>query len=153
MNIRISTLSDIEEIVNQKILLWEYEKSIANFKIEIPSREEITREVNNFYNENKRVIVLEIDWKIEWFAYWCIEKSSNYIKDYEKTWYIDAIHVNEKYRGNWYWEKLIKEIISWLESQWIDFLQLWVLASNQWAIKLYEKYWFKTFYYRMKREK
>lgn len=153
MKIRTSTISDIEEIVNQKILLWEYEKRIANFAIKIPLREDITREVENFYWENKKIIVLEENWKIEWFAYWCIEKSSNYIKDYEKTWYIDAIHVNEKHRGKWYWEKLMEEIINWMEVEWINFLQLWVLANNEWAIKLYEKFWFKTFYCRMKKEK
>lgn len=154
MIIRDSIISELDDVVNLRLKLWEYEKAIADFNIIIPDTVEIKNEITEFYeNLDKKILVLENNWELIWLIYWMLEKTPSYLctDDFEKTWYIESVYLDENYRWQGLWDKLIKSIIEWFNSNDVKFIQLWVLSSNIWAIEAYKRNWFEIFYTKMKR--
>jgi len=60
MEIRNSVIEDLDKLVELRLKLWEYEKSISDFNILIPNVLEVKKELQEFYEDNnKKIFVLE----------------------------------------------------------------------------------------------
>lgn len=156
MEIRNSVIEDLDKLVELRLKLWEYEKSISDFNILIPNVLEVKKELQEFYEDNnKKIFVLENNSQIIWFIYWMIENTPSYLctDEYDKTWYIEAVFLEQSFRWQWFGDKLIKYMLDWFDSNNIKFIQLGVLASNVWAIETYKRHWFEVFYCKMKKVK
>lgn len=140
-----------EQIEKLRIHLWEFEKSVADFRISIPSKESISTEMWAYYNyATKKIFGLE-EWnEIVGFIYGTIEKSAEYIEEYNKTGFIEWIYIEEDFRGKWWWKLLIDSMFDWFQSEDIHLIQLGVLTTNTEALEVYKKYWFQSYYTKMK---
>ena len=68
----------------------------------------------------------------------------------EKTYgYIGLMYVDEANRGNNIGGLIIQELVNWIHGKGINEVHLKVYASNQGAIKAYEKYGFKNYVHEM----
>ncbi len=140
-----------EKIQKLRVHLWEFEKNSADFIIRIPSIEIISKEMWAYYNDhNKKIFGLEEWSEIIGFIYGNIEESAEYIEEYKKTGFIEWIYIEEDFRGKWWWKLLIDSMLKWFQDENIHLVQLWVLTSNLEALEIYKKYWFQSYYTKMK---
>jgi len=118
--------------------------------MKIPIKQSIKEEMLPYFDsENKCILWLEEWGIIIGFIYGEIEKSSEYIKDYEKTGHIEGLYVEEAYRWCWWWSLLIETLLVWFKDNHISLIRLGVLSNNTEAMALYEKLGFSHFYSKM----
>ena len=151
MKIIIPEVELSDQVEKLRIQLWEFEKSVADFRIRIPGKESISTEMWAYYNDaTKKIFGLEEHGEIIGFIYGNIEKSSDYIEEYDKTGHIGWIYIEEAFRGKWWWKMLIDSMLNWFQSEDIHLIQLGVLTTNLEALEVYKKYGFQSYYTKMK---
>ncbi len=151
MKLIIPNIELSKEIERLRIALWEFEKDSADFSIRIPSKESISVEMSEYFNDTtKKVFLLEEGDKIVGVIYGTIEKAADYIEEYAQTGYIKWIYIEQDFRGKWWWKLLIEAMFNWFKDEDIHLVQLGVLTSNIEAMELYKKLWFQSYYTKMK---
>jgi len=104
----------------------------------------IIREFKSFFENNKIILLVEIDSTLVGFISGTIFKNV-----WRKGGYIDDIYIDKKFRRKGIATQLIKEFLNTLIKRKIKTCQLGVSKNNKKAINLYKKINFKLVHYEM----
>ncbi|MBS3092328.1 GNAT family N-acetyltransferase [Candidatus Pacearchaeota archaeon] len=150
MTIRKATKKDIEKIneIYAEGIIQELEFQYPNkpkSKIKEYAKEEIkyhNQTVNKNIKDRKQYwIVLEENNNIIGFG-------SAYIKGNKGV--TESIYIAKEFRGKGYGSKILKNLISWINSKKVKHIETNILTGNEPSIKLHEKFRFKPYLLRMR---
>ena len=135
MNFRSANLQDSLQLDNLLTKLVKDEKNNYDKYIKI-------EEINGFYqnilvNNNTKAFVCEENNKIVGYIYCYVNNESIGI--------LDALYVEEEYRGLGIATKLIELAIDWLKENRVKVIEISVIDKNELAKKLYAKLGFQKF--------
>ncbi len=136
MNFRSANLQDSLQLDNLLTKLVKDEKNNYDKYIKI-------EEINGFYqnilvNNNTKAFVCEKNNKIIGYIYCYVNNESIGI--------IDALYIEEEYRGLGIATKLIELTINWLKNEkLVELIEISVMDKNKLAKKLYKKLGFQKF--------
>lgn len=143
--IRKAVEQDIDTINNLLTLLIQDERK---YNSNINPEFKVTNMYNNKINDDSRLIlVYEVEGKVIGYIYGFLDESPVTIYP-EAT--LDALYVEESYRGNGIATELINEFVKWCKENHAVSIEVGVLSKNNKAVNLYRKNKFISYSERLK---
>ncbi len=143
MKIEVPTINDYEQVND---LACQVHELHVNWRPDLflPTKEAITKERFVSLMEEKSIFVVKIEDKIVGYVTFCIVEKENLILRFRKQLSIDAMCVDNKYRGQGIGSSLLEFIEKYAKEANCTDIYLTVNEENTNAIKTYEKFGMKV---------
>lgn len=150
MTIQKATKKDIEKI--NEIYA---EGILQELKFQYPNKpkSKIKEDVEYDFNFHKKTIRKNIKDRKQ---YWIILEENNEIIGFGSAYIkgnkgvTESIYIAKEFRGKGYGSKILKNLISWINSKKVKHIETNILTGNEPSIKLHEKFGFKPYLLRMR---
>lgn len=143
MKIEIPSVQDYEQINNLACQVHNLHVSWRP-DLFLPTKEAITKERLEFLIEEQNIYVAKLEDKIVGYVTFCIEEKKNPILRYRKQLSIDAMCIEENYRGKGIGSSLLNFIEVIAKQENCTDIYLTMNEENEPARKTYEKFGMKV---------
>lgn len=137
---------DMVQKLSKELILDDYNNYDKSIDIDRSHSKKWTDFFKEWIEDDKNIIYIAMDnEKAVWYIYWGIHLSSSWRIWSEHIAELYNFFVHEDYRSHWLGSQLYTKFKKWCINQQLETISVAASATNEQAIKLYEKYWFEKY--------